>query len=422
MLQLNFNSISETLPDQKWKQLFNTHWSAYKSWFISKGALEKVSLVTAQAELKKHMPEFIPTYERLRTLAGNDHVAARFLTGYQPPAYISGCSQAICTNPPQLVRNYDYHPHLSEGTLIKTNWNGKEVMGIGDCLSGLVDGINSDGLVVSLTFGGRKVVGKGFGIPFIIRYVLEFCSNVEEAVEALSRIPSHMAYNIMVLDKTGSHKMLQVAPDHLPIITPFKVSTNHQGKVDWPEHAQFSKTLERESFLKKLLDTSNQNAENIAQAFLEPPLFNRQYNDGFGTVYTSVYRPAEGRMELRWPEQTLKQSFTNFTEGSTLITYLEKAPAYAPTYTDTSKAPAGIEVSQEASYWIEYGKSWATGHPSDLATQVAKVIGNAMGIADTQEMQAIINNFTSETKKRGQVPWELLADLWSNLGTNLKEK
>ena len=36
-----------------------------------------------------------------------------------------------------------------------------------DCLWGLLDGMNDDGLGVSLTFGGRRVLGDGFGIPIV---------------------------------------------------------------------------------------------------------------------------------------------------------------------------------------------------------------------------------------------------------------
>ncbi len=416
MLQLNFNSISEGMPGPKWQALFNKHWPAYKAWFESKGAVNSPNLQVAQEQLREFMPKFIPTYERLCELAGDDKIAHRFLTGYQPPAYITGCSQAVLKNPPQLVRNYDYHPNLCEGTLLNSAWNGKHVIAIGDCLWGVVDGMNSDGLVASLTFGGRKVVGKGFGIPFILRYVLEFCSTIEEAVEVLQRVPSHMAYNIMLLDKHGNNKMLQLAPDHKPKITDLKVSTNHQGNIDWPEHAAFSKTVEREKFLLETLKKPDLDAENIAGAFLKKPLFNRQYRDGFGTIYTSAYRPADGYMELRWEDQKIRQSFADFEEGNTLVTYNEKAPQPIPAYTTKPSEEVEAPHYATADYWVEYGKAWASGNPTDLGKQVAQLIGNAMGLAGTPQMEKILKDFSSETKKRGQVPWEMLADLWSGFG------
>ncbi|WP_026452194.1 C45 family autoproteolytic acyltransferase/hydolase [Aequorivita capsosiphonis] len=422
MLQLNFHSISEAKPGEKWQQLFQKHWPAYKAWFQSKGAVNNPPLSVAKAKLQEYMPKFVPTYEKLCKLGGNDPIAERFLTGFQPPAYISGCSQVITQNPPMLVRNYDYHPHLSEGTLLNTSWNGKRVIGINDCLWGLVDGMNSDGLVVSLTFGGRKVVGEGFGIPFIIRYVLEFCSNVEEATEVLQQIPSHMAYNVMVLDKTGNHKLVQLAPDRKPIVTEMPLSTNHQGKVDWPQHAQFSKTLEREAFINKMISEKEQEPKTIINAFSKSPLFNRKYNEGFGTVYTSIYHPADGKMQLKWDNRSLSQSFADFEEGEILITYSEIIPAEKVSLQSTA-----IETHQEvktptaSTDWEAYGKSWATQEPVELAQMVVKTIGAAMGISDGPILENIMKEMTSESKKRGQIPWEMLADIWSSLGKAGKE-
>ncbi len=422
MLQLNFHSISEAMPGPKWQKLFQTHWPAYKAWFQNKGAVNNPPLAIAKDKIQEYMPKFVPTYEKLCELAGNDPIAERFLTGFQPPAYISGCSQIITQNPPMLVRNYDYHPHLCEGTLLNTAWNGKHIIGISDCLWGLVDGMNSDGLVVSLTFGGRKVVGEGFGIPFIIRYVLEFCSDVSEAVEVLQHIPSHMAYNVMVLDKTGNHKLVQLAPDKKPIVADFPLSTNHQGKIDWPEHAQFSKTLEREAFLSKIILEKDKIQNEIVSEFLKSPLFNRKYNEGFGTVYTSIYHPAEGSMELKWENNSLSQSFADFEDGQILITYSEKIPVEKATVSSPSTTTQVISNTPTTfTEWEAYGNQWTTQEPVELAQMVVKTIGAAMGISDSPVLKNIMEQMTSENKKRGQIPWEMLADIWSGLAVTKKE-
>ncbi len=75
-----------------------------------------------------------------------------------------------------LVRNYDYHPALWDGVLLSSSWTGRRVIAMLDSLWGVLDGINEDGLAVSLAFGGRQVVGEGFGMPLILRYVLETCA------------------------------------------------------------------------------------------------------------------------------------------------------------------------------------------------------------------------------------------------------
>ena len=51
------------------------------------------------------------------------------------------------------------------------------MLGMSDCLWGLLDGVNDAGLAVSLTFGGRRDVGDGFAIPLVVRYLLETCDD-----------------------------------------------------------------------------------------------------------------------------------------------------------------------------------------------------------------------------------------------------
>jgi predicted choloylglycine hydrolase len=268
------------------------------------------------------MPEMMPMFNQLCALVNADHSMAKFLTGFQPPAYISGCAQAVSADSViQLVRNYDYHPSLLEGNLLMTSWNGKKVIAMSDCLIGVLDGMNEDGLAVSLTFGGRNVYGVGFGIPFILRYILEFCSTVDQAVAALIRIPCHMSYNVTVVDKSGAFKTVLLSPDRFPVVTDAAFTTNHQGFVDWPENALNNKTVLRSQFLEDLLSNRGLDAETLSNMFLIKPLYNTLFTEGFGTLYTSIYRPTEGKMQLRWPTETITQTFTHFTESTKIITF-----------------------------------------------------------------------------------------------------
>ena len=94
-----------------------------------------------------------------------DELAARFLSLYRPPGFVVGCSQGAWSRDadPVLVRNYDYPASRAEGIVLSTQWTGRRVIGMSDCLWGLLDGVNDVGLAVSLTFGGRRVV-KDFAI------------------------------------------------------------------------------------------------------------------------------------------------------------------------------------------------------------------------------------------------------------------
>lgn len=184
-----------------------------------------------------------------------------------------------------------------------------------DCLWGCLDGINEDGLAVSLTFGGRQEVGDGFGIPIVLRYLLETCGDAAEAAAALQRIPTHMSYNVTVLDSSGAFFTAELAPDRPPLVQHKPIATNHQGTVEWHHHARATATLERERFLAEHLATPS-TAEAFAALFLQPPLYVTAYGRGFGTLYTAVYRPARGEVEYRWPGMSWRQSFEHFSEAA----------------------------------------------------------------------------------------------------------
>ena len=321
--RLRFHAVREDEPGYKWLALFERHWRAYEKWFLSQGDQARPTYLETRRKLRDYMPELVPTFERLVELAGGGDTVARFLGHYRPPPYIAGCSQAVWPDPrrPVLVRNYDYSPDLCEATLLMTRWNGRQVIAMGDCLWGALDGMNDAGLAVSLAFGGRRAVGDGFGMPLILRYVLEFCETAGEAVRALERIPTHMSYNVTLLDASGQIRTVFVAPDRAPVTRSLPVATNHQGRVEWRTHAEATHSLERESFLISRLADTEETDHGFVRSFLSDPLYSTAYRRGFGTLYSSCYRPKSGEMALFWPGVTLRQSFAEFRESTRVVHY-----------------------------------------------------------------------------------------------------
>ncbi len=322
-MQLSFEAVSEAQPGPKWEALYRRYWPTYKQWFLSRGGAEGPDLATARKGLEHYMPELVSTFEQLVELTGNDELAGRFLSCYRPPAYLISCSQAALSKPDGsvLVRNYDLDPTLNEGLILQSSWNGRKVIATSEFLWGVADGMNDAGLALSLAFGGRKVVGDGFGSPLILRYVLEVCERVDEAVAVLQRVPSHMAYNVTLLDGRGDSVTVQVGPDRPVKVIEEPIATNHQGAIEWPEQAQFTATVEREQYLRERLADSRTTSLNLVEAFLEAPLYNTDYQNGFGTLYTAVYRPASGEVELHWPGVVWTQSFDWFREDRRLVRY-----------------------------------------------------------------------------------------------------
>lgn len=309
-------SIEENEPGAKWQHLFSAHWPQYQTWFLSEGELARPGYMTSVRHLRAYMPELLSTYEKLVDLAGGGDLAARFLSFYRPPPYLLGCSQAVWTGQnPLLVRNYDYSPILFEWALLKTCWL-RPVIAMSDCLWGVLDGINDAGLAVALAFGGRKTTGDGFGVPLLLRYILEVCDNVREACFALRRIPVHMTYNLTLLDRSGVFVTAYLAPDRKPRFVRSPVSTNHQDRIEWPAYARMSASIERRAYLEDRLADRSETETDFVNRFLRPPIHRTRYERAFGTLYTAIYHPVEGRVEYRWPHQrTLRQSFASFEEG-----------------------------------------------------------------------------------------------------------
>lgn len=301
-MQVLWRSVEESQPGPKWAALFREYWPDYHRWWLSAGEQARPTYWESLTALRTHMPEIVPLYEQLCDLAGGSDHAARFLSFYCPPAYLSGCSQAIWPGKePLLVRNYDYDSRAFDHLVLRTHWQGRRVVGTSDGLFGLVDGMNDAGLAVSLTFGGRRVVGDGFGVPLILRYVLQTCDTAEQAGHALARLPTHMSYNVTVLDRRRHYLTALMAPDRPAVMTHAAVATNHQERVEWDHHARLTSTVERERFLLQRLTLHVEPQEKFVTAFLRPPLYSTAFQHGFGTLYTALYRPRLGQMELRWP-------------------------------------------------------------------------------------------------------------------------
>ena len=282
-MRFDFQTIDEAFPGEKWQALFKRSWPAYKAWFLSQGLEGRATYLESREALERYLPRFVPTYDRLVELAGGSDLAARFLSMWKPPAYIAGCSQVVWPgDEPVLIRNYDYAPGATDGVILRSAWNGMRVIAMVDSMSGALDGINEAGLSVSLTFGGRRVVGEGFGVPIIVRYLLEFCETAGEAGEVLRRTPSFMAHNVTLVDRKGNFLTAFLSPDRKPVIRQVPIATNHQGNVEWHNHARATATLERENFLSFRLSDPDMTADRLVDAFLQPPLYTRAYEHGFG--------------------------------------------------------------------------------------------------------------------------------------------
>jgi predicted choloylglycine hydrolase len=306
-IPLTLRAFGEDEPGDQIGEHLAATWPAFRRWWRA-GANTRPTAAQAQARLEEHMPELVPTWQRLAAMLDDEPDAAAALTLWNPPPFLTGCSQAaVLPGGPALVRNYDWDYRLFDAVVARTAYGGRPVLGMLDCLWGLLDGINDAGLAVSLTFGGRPQVGEGFGIPLVIRYVLQTCVTTEDAMRALRRIPVHMSYNVTALDRDGRRATVYLAPDRPAHVTSLAVATNHQGTVEWPPYAAAIRTVERHQRLTELV-TVGTDVPGVVAACLRPPLYATRFGAGFGTLYTAEYRPAEGIARYHWPQRIWEHS------------------------------------------------------------------------------------------------------------------
>ena len=324
--KLTFDAIEEARPGRKWRARWQRSWPDYEAWFVARGGDSGPSRVECEAALAHHMPELAPVHARLTQLAGGSDRAARFLAGWCPPAYLGGCSLAAlaANDDVRLLRNYDLSPELNEGLLLRSEWTGMPVMGMVEFLWGLSDGVNAAGLSVALAFGGRSTVSQGFGITTILRYVLETCASVEQAIATFERIPSHMAYNIVLADRHGQTASVELLPGGGLQRMDRALATNHQHGPELAERPGFTQTAERRAHLELLFSRAIA-PDALNAVFMKEPLFRRDYKAGFGTLFTAEYEPLKAALTLHWRGQQWHQSLDAFREGSRTIHYEQDA-------------------------------------------------------------------------------------------------
>lgn len=295
---------------------FHRAWPSYRRWFLHDGEETRPSFADCRDAVRAWMPEIFDDYVAFVDAVGGGDLEARFLSHWCPPPLVTACSIAMMDVPaPLLVRNYDYPPQLSDALALRTHWSGRSVIGMADCGWGLMDGMNEAGLSVAISFGGRREVGHGFGIGLVVRYLLQVASTTQEAAALLADLPVQMSYNVAMVDAAGDRLVMHVAPDRPAVSSPFAFAANRQGQTDWPRHAEYCNTVEREDYLAAMLSFPLLGGPDAVAAFLRPPLYRPLIDSTWGTVYTTAYEPTTGVMTLLWPDDSWALSVHGVEEG-----------------------------------------------------------------------------------------------------------
>jgi predicted choloylglycine hydrolase len=339
-MDFTFRAFAEDAPGAIWQHHFNKLWPAYRRWFLRYGEIDRPTYLQSAKALARYMPDFVPIYEAMVDLAGGGDHAARFLAQYCPPPLFRGCSQAVYrADETVMVRSYDYSPYVFDGLLMRSKFGQREVIGMLDCMSGILDGINNDGLAVSMSFGGREEFGEGFGISIVLRYLLEFAGDVSEACELIRSIPIQGAYNIMLLDRANNFETVAVAAGQEAQLLGSHIATNHQSDSQWPLYEEKVLTHARFEHLHNVTAEHQHSAHSFTREFLQPPLYHTNFARGFGTLYDAAFYPQRLSCEYFWPHNEWQFDFHSFSEREYPMAFIdpegypENSEAYSEIYT-----------------------------------------------------------------------------------------
>lgn len=253
---------------------------------------------------------------------------------------ITACKRTL------VGRNYDFSPETEDMRLCLTRPQGKySHLAFSTLLLGRSDGMNDQGLVITMSAGGIPVgyepgmtppLQKGLQFWAVARSVLENCRDVNEALEWLRQIPCGGNPIFILADKNGQAAKVEVHGKELAVenAQTFVCAANHYTS---PELAHYSQPVMRNSSLRMQLmtDLVTQHAPSITldevRALLAgrhpQGLCNHYYKEYFGTLYSFIADPMNGNIEICFgsPAVNPKHTFT-FEQPAEMQTFQVKLP------------------------------------------------------------------------------------------------
>lgn len=233
---------------------------------------------------EEYYPEIL---EEIQGLADGQRCDARILKAMllgmyaMPPS--CGCSCFALANEQSLLlgRNSDFVTDLEKlnlNVIYKLTDGAYSFTGNTTAFVEIEDGVNEHGLAAGLTSVYPRQRKPGLNAGFLLRYLLEKCKDVPQAVARLSRLPAASAQTLTLADASGRIAVIEWSPErfafaqslsekrafacatnafHLPEMT----SWNCPGIDDWFSDARYQTltcALQKDrdwspAFAKKLL-------------------------------------------------------------------------------------------------------------------------------------------------------------------------
>lgn len=174
---------------------------------------------------KQYYPEIV---EEVRGIADGNETDFSFLSALIFTMYCydvhNRCSCFACKNKDNIIfgRNSDFLVSIEKlyMNVLYDLDNSYSFNGNTTSFVEIEDGINEYGLAIGLTFIPIAKVKAGFNVGILVRYLLEKCQNVEEAIKEIYRLPIASGGTLTMIDKTGNMVVVELSSEQINIITP----------------------------------------------------------------------------------------------------------------------------------------------------------------------------------------------------------
>lgn len=270
----------------------------------------------------------------------------------------SGCSQMVVL--PKitsdghiyLARNYDYWPQESDLCLITTRVRGKAShIGFSELWFGRTDGINEHGLCISMSNAAPGLISTCRGLEFwvIIRAVLDFCIDVNEAIELIGSIPTSTYTNFIVADRKANSALIEVAGSikstqriNATDSKQYLRATNHfiSDQMIKYDNGRYWDSVARsiaiDLRINDVIPYVDKNIlKDIQSDFIPLGTCCHNYSNRFGTLWSVIYDVTDMNMEVcfgspkvnDWHTFDLKTSLTK-TKYSRVLPNSDKKPIW----------------------------------------------------------------------------------------------
>ena len=265
-----------------------------------KTAKERTMGVECREHVEQVFPEIIDEIKGVSEGSGIEYdELSNHILVYPFRSKAPGCTSFTINHNGEtwVGRNYDMFYWLKDDLecYLSVPKGGYRSLAQTDMMVGREDGINEKGLYAAL-HGVPSIFTPGVHFWISIRYILDKCENVDEAIEYLEETKHHCAFHVMLADRSGKRAVVEVHPNKVRVRWPegdYIVTTNHLNHPEmkeltlfeppdsWPRYKKVTEELD------KIHDVDEKSFQSILRSH-DGLVCSHLEQFGVGTLYSTV--------------------------------------------------------------------------------------------------------------------------------------